>query len=61
MPAWVYHWQGFGPELFEAAKEGKITQVGGYQFPKPGTDMPVAKISFVTAVSDLGCGVGYYK
>jgi signal transduction histidine kinase len=51
----------FGPELFEAAKEGKITEVGGYRFPKPGTDTPVPKVSFVTAVSDLGCGVGYYK
>jgi hypothetical protein len=27
----------FGPDLFEAAKEGKVTEVGGYQFPKPGT------------------------
>jgi signal transduction histidine kinase len=51
----------FGPDLFAAAKEGKITEVGGYQFPKPGTDTPVPKVSFVTAVSDLGCGVGYYK
>ena len=50
----------FGPELFAAAKEGKITEVGGYQFPKPGTDTPVPKVSFVTAVSDLGCGVGYF-
>jgi hypothetical protein len=31
-------------------------------FPKPGTDAtPVAKISYVTKVDDLGCGVGYYK
>ena len=31
-------------------------------FPKPGTDTtPVAKISLVTKVGDLGCGVGYYK
>ena len=51
----------FGPDLFNAAKEAKITEVGGYQFPKPGTDTPVPKVSFVTAVSDLGCGVGYFK
>ena len=51
----------FGPDLFAAAKEGKITEVGGYQFPKPGTDTPVPKVSFVTAVSEVGCGVGYYK
>jgi hypothetical protein len=31
-------------------------------FPKAGPDKtPVAKVSFVTAVGDLGCGVGYYK
>ena len=53
--------KAFGPEIFAAAKEGKITEVGGYQFPKPGTDTPVPKVSLVTAVSDLGCGVGYYK
>jgi hypothetical protein len=43
-------------------EEGKITEVvGGYQFLKPGTDTPVPKVSFVTAVSEVGCGVGYYK
>ena len=51
----------FGQELYDAAKEGKITEVS-YMFPKPGTDTtPVAKISLVTRVGDLGCGVGYYK
>jgi hypothetical protein len=31
-------------------------------FPKPDADAtPVAKVSFVTRVGDLGCGVGYYK
>jgi hypothetical protein len=31
-------------------------------FPKPGTTAPpVSKVSFVTRVGDLGCGVGYYK
>jgi uncharacterized protein with GYD domain len=30
-------------------------------FPRPGVDKtPVPKVSFVTRVSDLGCGVGYY-
>ena len=51
----------FGPDLFNAAKEGKITEVGGYQFPKPGTDTPVPKVSFITPVSGVGCGLGYYK
>ena len=51
----------FGTDLYAAAKEGKITEVS-YMFPKPGTDKtPVPKVSFVTAVGDLGCGVGYYK
>ena len=51
----------FGQDLYDAAKEGQITEVS-YMFPKPGADMtPVAKISLVTRVGDLGCGVGYYK
>ena len=51
----------YGPDLYAAAKEGQITEVS-YIFPKPGTDTtPVAKISLVTKVGDLGCGVGYYK
>jgi hypothetical protein len=51
----------FGPELYAAAQkpEGQITEVS-YMFPKPGADAtPVAKVSFVTKVGDLGCGVGY--
>ena len=51
----------FGQDLYDAAKEGQITEVS-YMFPKPGTDTtPVAKISLVTKAGDLGCGVGYYK
>src|SRR3984893_498311 len=53
----------FGKELYAAAQkqEGQITEVS-YMFPKPGTTAPaVAKVSFVTRVADLGCGVGYYK
>jgi hypothetical protein len=31
-------------------------------FPRPSADKtPVQKVSFVTKVGDLGCGVGYYK
>jgi len=31
-------------------------------FPRTGADKtPVAKVSFVIKVGDLGCGVGYYK
>ena len=51
----------YGPELYDGAKEGQINEVS-YMFPKPGSDKtPVTKVSFVTAVVDLGCGVGYYK
>jgi Single Cache domain 2 len=53
----------FGKELHAAAQkpEGQITEVS-YMFPKPGTTAPaVPKVSFVTRVADLGCGVGYYK
>ena len=54
----------YGQELFAAGQkpEGQITEVGDYMFPKPGTTAPaVAKVSFVTRVGELGCGVGYYK
>jgi hypothetical protein len=49
-------------DLFAAGqKQGQITEVS-YMFPKPGADKtPVPKVSFVTGVGDVGCGVGYYK
>ena len=51
----------FGQDLYDAAKEGQITEVS-YMFPKPGADTkPVPKVSFMTRAGDLGCGVGYYK
>jgi len=53
----------YGPELYAAAQkpEGQITEVS-YMFPRPGADKtPVPKVTFVTKVGDLGCGVGYYK
>jgi hypothetical protein len=55
--------KAFGLELYAAGQkpEGEITEVS-YMFPKPGTTAPpVSKVSFVTRVGDLGCGVGYYK
>lgn len=54
----------FGLEIYSAAQkaEGQISEIAGYMFPKPGTTAPaVPKVSFVTRVGDLGCGVGYYK
>jgi signal transduction histidine kinase len=55
--------KAYGQETYAAAQkpEGQITEVN-YMFPKPGTTTPaVAKVSFVTKVGDLICGVGYYK
>jgi len=55
--------KNFGSELYAAGKkpEGQITQVS-YMFARPGADSkPVPKVSLVTRVSDLVCGVGYYK
>ncbi len=51
----------FGEDLYRAAQASTVTEVS-YMFPRPGTDTtPVEKISFVTKVGNLGCGVGYYK
>jgi Single Cache domain 2 len=54
----------YGPAIYAAAQkpEGEITEVPSYMFPKPDTTTPTfEKVSFVTKVGDLGCGVGYYK
>jgi hypothetical protein len=53
----------FGQEQYAAAQksEGQMTEVS-YMFPRPGADpKPVPKVSLITRVDDLGCGVGYYK
>lgn len=51
----------FGQRIYDAAKEGQVNEVS-YEFAKPGADKtPVPKVSFVTAVNGVGCGVGYYK
>jgi hypothetical protein len=53
--------KAFGQELYDAYQkpEGQITEVN-YLFVRPGPDKtPVQKVSFVTRVGDLGCGVGY--
>jgi Single Cache domain 2 len=55
--------KAFGQELYDAYQkpEGQITEVS-YMFVRPGPDKtPVPKMSFVTRVGELGCGVGYYK
>jgi signal transduction histidine kinase len=55
--------KAFGVDIYAAAQkpEGQITEVGPYLFSRPGDPKPVAKLSFVSRVADLGCGVGYYK
>ena len=53
----------FGQELFTAGQkpEGQVSEIS-YLFLKPGPDKtPVQKVSFVTRVGDIYCGVGYYK
>ena len=51
----------YGPRLYGAAKEGQVNEVS-YNSPKAGADKAwVPKVSLVTAVAGLGCGVGYYK
>ena len=49
-----------GAEMLKVAAEGKIAEVA-YKWPRPGTEEPVDKVSFVTKVGDQVCGVGYYK
>lgn len=50
----------FGAEMVKLAAADKIGEVA-YMWPKPGSETPVQKISYVTKVADLICGVGYYK
>ncbi|MFZ2104985.1 MAG: cache domain-containing protein [Roseiarcus sp.] len=53
----------FGEELYAAMqkRDGEISEVS-YVFPRPGADKtPVPKVSLVTRIGDIGCGVGYYK
>ena len=53
----------FGVDIYAAVQkpEGEITEVS-YVWPRPGADKtPVAKVSLVTNIGDIGCGVGYYK
>ena len=52
--------KAFGQDLFDDAKEGQVGTVE-YMFPKPGATDPSPKVSFIQAVGDLACGVGYYK
>jgi hypothetical protein len=52
--------KAFGKEQCAVAVEGKFVEVS-YMFPRPGETEPMPKVSYITRVGDLGCGVGYYK
>ncbi|MEO8249879.1 MAG: cache domain-containing protein [Burkholderiales bacterium] len=49
-----------GEEFYANAKEGSVASVP-YMWPRPGSDTPVQKVSYVTKVGDQVCAVGYYK
>jgi hypothetical protein len=54
--------KAIGVDIYAAAQkpEGQITEIGPYMFLKPTDAQPVPKVTFVTRVADLGCGVGYF-
>ena len=52
--------KALGAEMYQVAKEGKVAEVA-YMWPRPGSNDPVAKVSYVTKVGDQVCAVGYYK
>jgi signal transduction histidine kinase len=52
--------KAFGAEMFKVAEEGKLKEVA-YMWPRPGSDAPVQKESYVTKVGGQVCGVGFYK
>ena len=52
--------KAFGEKILKAGDEGKVNEVT-YKWPRPGSQEPVEKVSFVTKIGDQTCGVGYYK
>lgn len=52
--------KALGEEIYSKAQEGTISEVS-YMWPRPGSDTPVEKVTFVTKVDDQVCCVGYYK
>lgn len=52
--------KAFAAEMLDVAKEGSILEVS-YLYPRPGSNVPVSKTSYVTRVKDQVCGVGYYE
>ena len=52
--------KAFGQEMFANVNDSDFIIVD-YRFPKPNSDVPVDKESFVEGLGDVACGVGYYK
>lgn len=52
--------KALGEAILATAREGAIAEVD-YKWPRPGSDAPVQKVSYVTKVGDQVCAVGYYK
>lgn len=52
--------KAIGKEMMAKAKEGHVETVK-YMWPRPGSETPVSKETYVTRVGDQLCGVGYYK
>ena len=50
----------FGQEILKKASAGTISEVV-YLWPRPGSDTPLKKVTYVTKIDDQICGVGYYK
>jgi signal transduction histidine kinase len=49
----------FGEAIMATAKDGEIDEVT-YLWPRPGSEIPAKKVTYVTKVEDQVCGVGYY-
>lgn len=52
--------KAFVEEMYAVATEGNFKTVE-YLWPRPGSEEPVQKESYVTMVAGQMCGVGYYK
>ena len=52
--------KALGEEIYKVAQEGKVSEVS-YMWPRPGSDKPVQKVTFVSKAGDQVCAVGYYK
>jgi hypothetical protein len=49
----------FGEAIMETATEGEIKEVA-YMWPRPGSEEPAKKTTYVSKVDDQICAVGFY-